>query len=71
LLEKLFKAFYIPRVYEEILRAKEKGYFVDYIIRLIDDRKIKIATLIDVDIVKELRREGWIRRDGGNGSGKE
>ena len=32
LLEKLFKAqFYIPlRVYEEILRAKEKGYdFVD------------------------------------------
>ena len=62
LLEKLFKAqFYIPpRVYEEILRAKEKGYdFVDYIIQLIDDRKIRIATLneIDVDIVKELSKE--------------
>ncbi len=62
LLEKLFKAqFYIPpKVYEEILRAKEKGYdFVDYIIQLIDDRKIKIATLneIDVDIVKELSKE--------------
>ncbi len=62
LLEKLFKAqFYIPsRVYEEILRAKEKGYdFVGYIIQLIDDRKIKIATLneIDVDIVKELSKE--------------
>jgi len=39
LLEKLFKAqFYIPpRVYEEILRAKEKGYdFVNYAIKLID-----------------------------------
>jgi len=62
LLEKLFKAqFYIPpRVYEEILRAKEKGYdFVDYIIQLIDDRKIKIAILneIEVDIVKELSKE--------------
>jgi len=60
LLEKLFKAFYIPRVYEEILRAKEKGYdFVDYIIQLIDDKKIRIATLneIEVDIVKELSKK--------------
>jgi len=62
LLEKLFKAqFYIPpRVYEEILRAKEKGYdFIDYIIQLIDDKKIRIAILneIEVDIVKELSKK--------------
>ncbi|WP_456327150.1 PIN domain-containing protein [Archaeoglobus sp.] len=62
LLEKLFKAqFYIPpRVYEEILRAKEKGYdFVDYAIKLIDDRKIRIATLneTEVSMVKELAKK--------------
>ncbi len=62
LLEKLFKAqFYIPpRVYEEILRAKEKGYdFVDYVIQLIDDGKIRIATLseTEVKIVRELAKK--------------
>ncbi len=57
LLEKLFKA---PRVYEEILRAKERGYdFVDYAIKLIDDEKIRIATLneTEVRIVKELAKK--------------
>ena len=62
MLEKLFKAqFYIPpRVYEEILSAKEKGYdFVDYAIKLIDDRKIRIATLneTEVSMVKELAKK--------------
>jgi len=61
LLEKLFKAqFYIPpRVYEEILGAKEKGYdFVNYAIQLIDDGKIRIATLSETEIgmVKELAK---------------
>ena len=62
LLEKLFKAqFYIPpRVYEEILRAKEKGYdFVNYAIKLIDNEKIRIATLneTEISIVKELAKK--------------
>lgn len=74
LLENFKTQFYIPpRVYEEILRAKEKGCdFVDYAIKLIDDRKIRIATLNDteVSIVKELakrRKLGF----GSNSSGKE
>jgi len=63
LIEKLFKArFYIPpRVYEEILRAKERRYdFVDYAVKLIDNEKIIIATLNDteVSIVKELAKKG-------------
>ena len=57
LLEKLFKA---PRVYEKILRAEGRGYdFVDYAIKLIDDEKIRIATLneTEVRIVKELAKK--------------
>ncbi|WP_202318610.1 hypothetical protein [Archaeoglobus neptunius] len=49
-----------PRVYEEVLRAKEKGYdFVDYAIQLIDNEIIKIATLneIEIGIVKELSKK--------------
>ncbi len=62
LLEKLFKSqFYIPpRVYEEVLRAKEKGHdFVDYTIKLIHNEKIRIATLneTEVSIVKELAKK--------------
>ncbi|ADB58227.1 hypothetical protein [Archaeoglobus profundus] len=59
LLEELFKRqFYIPpRVYGELLKAKEKGYdFVDYALKLIDEGRIKIAILSEDELytVKEI-----------------
>lgn len=49
LLQKLFTnaQFIVPqRVYEEIIRAKKEGYgFVDYVLRLIDDRILNLPIL--------------------------
>jgi predicted nucleic acid-binding protein len=54
------KEFCIPlRVYEELLRAKEKGYdFVDYTLKLIEEGKIRIELLDrrELDVVRELSR---------------
>ena len=64
LLQSLFKKeeFCIPlRVYEELLRAKEKGYdFVDYALKLIEEGKIRVEPLDrkELDVVRELSKRG-------------
>lgn len=56
LLQKLFAdaQFIVPqRVYEEIIRAKKEGYgFVDYVLRLIDDRILNLPILTSDEILK-------------------
>ena len=56
LLQKLFREaqFIIPqRVYEEIIRAKKEGYaFVDYVLRLINDRVLDLTSLTSAEILK-------------------
>lgn len=56
LLQKLFQnaQFIIPqRVYEEIIRAKKEGYtFVDYILRLINDKILDLPILTSDEISK-------------------
>lgn len=56
LLQKLFREaqFIIPqRVYEEIIRAKKEGYgFVDYALRLINDRILDLTSLTSDEILK-------------------
>ncbi len=56
LLQKLFTdaQFIVPqRVYEEIIRAKKEGYgFVDYILRLIDDRTLNLPILASDEVLK-------------------
>ncbi|MEW6327113.1 MAG: hypothetical protein AB1487_05900 [Thermodesulfobacteriota bacterium] len=56
LLQKLFHEaqFIIPqRVYEEIIRAKKGGYgFVDYALRLINDRILDLTSLTSDEILK-------------------
>ncbi len=56
LLQKLFQnaQFIIPRrVYEEIIRAKREGYsFVDYILRLINDKFLDLPILTSDEISK-------------------
>ncbi|GMT46704.1 MAG: hypothetical protein IEMM0007_0270 [bacterium] len=60
LLQKLFTdaQFIVPqRVYEEIIRAKKEGYgFVDYVLRLIDDRilNLPILTSDETSKIKDL-----------------
>ncbi len=46
--------FIVPqRVYEEIIRAKKEGYgFVDYVLRLIDDRILNLPVLTADEILK-------------------
>ena len=56
LLQKLFREarFIIPqRVYEEIIRAKKEGYgFVDYVLRLINDKILDLTSLTSDEILK-------------------
>lgn len=56
ILQKLFQdaQFIIPqRVYEEIIRAKKEGYnFVDYVLRLINDRILNLPLLTSDEILK-------------------
>jgi predicted nucleic acid-binding protein len=56
LLQKLFREaqFIVPqRVYEEIIRAKKEGYaFVDYVLRLINDRVLDLTSLTSAEILK-------------------
>ena len=56
LLQNLFREaqFIIPqRVYEEIIRAKKEGYaFVDYALRLINDRVLDLTSLTSAEILK-------------------
>ncbi len=56
LLQKLFTdaQFIVPqRVYEEIIRAKKEGYgFVDYVLRLIDDRILNLPILTSDETLK-------------------
>ncbi len=56
LLQELFTdaQFIVPqRVYEEIIRAKKEGYgFVDYVLRLIDDRILNLPILTSDEILK-------------------
>ncbi len=46
--------FIVPqRVYEEIIRAKKEGYgFVDYVLRLIDDRILNLPILTSDETLK-------------------
>ena len=49
------------RVYEELLRAKEKGYdFVDYALKLIEEGKVRVEPLDrkELDVVRELSKRG-------------
>ena len=56
LFQKLFREaeFIIPqRVYEELIRAKKEGYgFVDYVLRLINDRIMDLTSLTSTEILK-------------------